>query len=103
IEIDQANPADACRGKIEPKRRTETARADEQNAGGLESFLPLAGHLGHDEVPAVASDFLRRKCDTRGAIAEQVEGGKHDVNPRSIWCLVFSNLSHFHETLNTKH
>src|SRR5262249_44287408 len=77
IEIDQADAADACRREVQAQRRAEAAGADEENAGRLEAFLPFQGDLGHDEMPAVTSDFLRGQGDALGARAEEIKGGGH--------------------------
>jgi hypothetical protein len=54
VEIDNAECADAGRRQVERQGRTQTARADAQHARLLQLLLPLQGHLGHDEVTAVA-------------------------------------------------
>ena len=59
VEVHQADPADAGGGEVQPQRRAQAAGADEQDAGRLEALLPLDADLGHDEVAAVALDFLR--------------------------------------------
>ena len=51
-------PADAGRGQVQAQRRTEPAGADQQHAGGLEPLLPVHADFGHDQVPAVAGDFV---------------------------------------------
>ncbi len=61
VEIDQADAADAGGGEVQAQRRAEAAGADEQDAGGLEPLLPVHADFGHDEVPAVAGDFLRER------------------------------------------
>src|SRR5213593_4481698 len=37
------------------------ARADEQDAGGLELFLPLDAYVGQDQVPRIAQDLFVRQ------------------------------------------
>ena len=61
VEIDDADRADARRGQIQRRRRTEPARADAEHAAALELLLPFDADLRHDEVPAVAFDFVVRK------------------------------------------
>ena len=61
VEVHQAQPAHAGGRQIQPERRPQPARADEQHFRRLELELPLHPHLGHDEVAAVAQDFLRRQ------------------------------------------
>ena len=53
VEIDEADPADAGRGEVQPERRAEPAGADQQDAGRLQPLLPLHADFGHDQVPAV--------------------------------------------------
>ena len=43
------------------ERRAETARADQQHAGLLQLQLPFHADFGHDQVPAVAEDFVFRQ------------------------------------------
>src|SRR5262249_9858185 len=80
VEIDEANAADAGGGEIEAERRTEPAGADEQNARGLQPFLPFEGDFRHDQMPAVTSVFLWREIDALGTSGNGVEGGRHDAS-----------------------
>ena len=74
VEIDEADAADAGRGEVEAERRAEAAGADEQHAAmALSRFCPSSADLRHDEVPAVAGDFLLRQIHALGAGAEVVE------------------------------
>ena len=61
IEVDDADRADAGRRQIQRRRRPEAARADAQHAALLELLLPFDAHLRHDEMPAVALDFVVRQ------------------------------------------
>ena len=61
VELDDAEPADARGGEVEPDGRAEPARADHEDARGLEPPLPLDPDLGDDEVAAVAEDLLLRE------------------------------------------
>ena len=58
IEIDDADRPDARRGEIQRGWGAETAGADAQHAALLELLLPFDTYLRHDEMPAVAFDFV---------------------------------------------
>ena len=72
IEIDDADAAHAGGGEIQAERRTEAAGADQQHAGRFQSFLAVHADFRHDEMTAVASDFVRRQGSLR-ARAGRVE------------------------------
>ena len=61
VEVDDAELADARRGEIHGGRRPEPAGADADHAPRLELALPVHPDFRHDEVPAVALDFLARQ------------------------------------------
>ena len=44
----------------------ETARADAEHAALLEFLLPFDADLRHDEMPAVALDFVVRESHSTG-------------------------------------
>src|SRR6266571_5366817 len=48
-------------GEVQCRGRAEPARADEQDAGGLEVFLPLDAYVGQDQVPRIAQDLFVRQ------------------------------------------
>ena len=58
VEIDDADAADAGRGEIQRRRRAEAARADAEHAARLQLPLPFHADLRHDQMPAVALDFV---------------------------------------------
>jgi hypothetical protein len=45
-------------GEVESYWRTQSARANAENARGLEFLLSLKGYLGHDQVPRVPRNFV---------------------------------------------
>ncbi len=57
IEIDKAERADAGRGQVERKRRTEPAGAHAKDARGLELLLALHADFRQDEVARVAGEI----------------------------------------------
>jgi hypothetical protein len=61
IEVHDADRPYPRRGKVERQRRTESARTDGEDPGGLE--LPLAGNpdLGQEEVSRISQYFGVRK------------------------------------------
>ena len=73
IEIYQADAADARRRKIKPERRAQPAGADAENFRLLELELPVHADFGHDQVPAVAQDFVLRSV-TGGLLAAGATG-----------------------------
>ena len=58
VEIDHADVSHARRGEVGQNRRAEPARADDDDARGLELLLPLEGHLRHDEMAPVATNLF---------------------------------------------
>ena len=69
VELDEAEPAHAGGGEVEPDGRAEPAGADHEDARVLQPPLPLHPDLGDDEVAAVAEDLLlreRRELRERG-------------------------------------
>ncbi len=83
VEIDEAEATHAGGGEVQAQWRAEAARADEQDRRRLEAFLAVHADFGHDEVAAVAGDFLRREGDVRRAGGKGVEGGWHGVISRN--------------------
>ena len=73
VEIDDADAADAGGGEIHRGRRAEAAGADAQHLAGLQLALPVHADLRHDQVPAVALDFvvgeLGQRCRRFVAVA----------------------------------
>ena len=65
--------ADAGGGEIHRARRAEAAGADAEHAAGLQPALPVDADLRHDEMPAVALDFVvgqlrQRRSDVRPTV-----------------------------------
>ena len=58
IEVDETQPPHSCRCQVKSQRRAEPTGADQENAGRLEAFLALHADFRHDQVPAVAQDFV---------------------------------------------
>src|SRR5829696_4274108 len=58
VEVHDPDGPCARRREIERERAPETTSSHGENLRGLELLLPVEGHLGHYEVPAVASNFL---------------------------------------------
>src|SRR6266851_289747 len=54
-------PNVTCRCQIQSQRRAQTARANEQDFGVLQLELPVHADFRHDQVAAVAQNFLVRK------------------------------------------
>ena len=64
VEIDNADAADARRGQIQAQRRAESARADQQHFRLLQLQLAFHAHFRHDQMAAVAQQFLRSKASS---------------------------------------
>jgi hypothetical protein len=58
VEIDDADASNPRRGQIQPRGRAKSARTDAEHAALLELLLPVDTDLRHDEMPAVAFDFV---------------------------------------------
>src|SRR5215217_92194 len=58
VEVHDPDGPYARRREIERERAPEPTSSHGENLRGLELLLTVEGHLGHDEVPAVASNFL---------------------------------------------
>ena len=72
VEIHQPDAPDAGRGQIQAQRRAQAAGADQQHFGVLQLELPFHADFGHDQVAAVAQDFVLRKRTAslaRGSVA----------------------------------
>src|SRR5215472_16478603 len=65
VEIDQAEFADTCRGKIKAQRRAQPASANEKNFGVFQLELPVHADFRHDEMAAVAQNLFLRKTRAR--------------------------------------
>ncbi len=61
IEIDDPECADAGRGEIERRGRSQTPRADQQDACVTELRLALETYIREREVPRVPQQLLRRQ------------------------------------------
>src|SRR5712664_322601 len=62
VEVHEAERADPRGGEIERRRRPEPARADQQDACGLEFLLSVNPDIGEDEMAAVAEQLVLSKC-----------------------------------------
>ena len=58
VEIHDAELADARGGEIHGDGRAEPARADAQDAGGVDLLLPGQPDFRQDQMPRVAADFF---------------------------------------------
>ena len=58
VGINQPDAPYPRRGQIKSYWRTQSARANAENACGFEFLLPLKGYLGHDEVSGVPRNFV---------------------------------------------
>src|SRR5262249_3707388 len=58
VEIDQPQPPDAGRRQIQTQRRTQSARADQKRARGLQFALTFQPDFGQNQVAVVASQFV---------------------------------------------
>src|SRR5207248_1722116 len=93
IKIDQSNPANAGRGQVQAERGAESTGADEEDARGFESFLPVQGDLGHDEVTAIARDLGCRQGEALRAGSERIENGVHDRCPLLVsWSFIWRGM-----------
>src|SRR4029079_1319036 len=61
VEVDDADASNTRGGEVHRGRGPEPAGADAAHATSLETPLPVHADLGHEQVAAVALDFLRRK------------------------------------------
>ena len=58
VEIHQADAADARRRQIQPERRAQAARADQQHLGLLQLQLAFHADFRHDQMAAVAQNLV---------------------------------------------
>ncbi len=58
VIIYQAKTADARGGQVHGQGRTKTAGTNQQDTGCLKFFLAGHAHFRHDQMAAVALDFL---------------------------------------------
>ena len=70
VEVDHADAPHARRREVGEDGRAEAARADDDDARGLELLLPLHRHLGHDEVAPVAADLLVGEMRVRVSLGD---------------------------------
>ncbi len=54
VAVDEPDRADARRGQVEGRGRTQSAGADDQDLGLVQLLLPLAADIRQNDVPAVA-------------------------------------------------
>jgi hypothetical protein len=65
IEVDETERADAGGGQIERRGGSQPTGADAEHARGLESPLPVDADFRHDQVAAVAANFVVRQLGQR--------------------------------------
>src|SRR5262245_49820686 len=58
VEIDQPQSSDPRRSQIQTQRRTQSARADQERARGLQFTLTFQPDFGQDQMAVVASHFV---------------------------------------------
>src|SRR5262245_872527 len=58
VEIDQPQSPDASRRQIQAQRRTQSPRADQKRARGLQFALTFQPDFGQNQVAVVASQFV---------------------------------------------
>src|SRR6185369_5918480 len=75
VVVDETDGAHTGGGEIHRGRRTQSAGADEQNLAGLEAALPVEAHFRHDQMPAVALDFVV------GELRKRFSCCRHDYPP----------------------
>src|SRR6185437_4670002 len=78
IVVDDADGADAGRGEVEQRRRSETSRADHQHPRVLEPALAVDAQIGDDEMPAIAGHLVGSQLGGR-----LDKRGKHTTKARS--------------------
>ena len=81
VEVDDADRADAGRGQVQQRRRTEPAGADHQHPRVFQPLLPVDAQVGNDQVPAVAGDLVA------GQLGGGSTSGGNDVDTE---CLLVS-------------
>ena len=64
VEIYNADPANACGGKIHGDRRTQPAGADTQNTGRTNFLLPNQSYFGQTQMPRVTAEFVGAEFHT---------------------------------------
>ena len=77
VEINEAQLAHTRRREIQTERRTEPARADEQNLGVFQLELPLHADFGHDQMAAIAQNLFFRKRRSRLCSGLRLSGCSH--------------------------
>ena len=80
VEIHDADLADAGGGEIHGDGRAEAARADAQDAGGLDFLLAGQTDFGQNQMPRVAADFVivqfhKSKGKYSNAAAKEIKSG----------------------------
>src|SRR5436309_3103459 len=68
VEVHEAERADTRGREIQRGGRAESARADEQDARGLDPPLAIERDVGKNEMPAVAEKLFSRQL---GQVAHQ--------------------------------
>ena len=81
VEINDPEPPYACRGQIKPQRRAQPARADHEHLGFGQLELPVHAHFGHDQMAAVALNFLLGKCAPSVRNSGRAGNDRHDGSP----------------------
>src|SRR6476660_260415 len=86
VKINQPERADAGRGEIHRRRRTQPSRADAEHASRFQLALTVEPDLRHDQMPAVSLHLLAREFGridrgarssrNRGDYADRVAGGE---------------------------
>jgi hypothetical protein len=61
VVIDQADSTHTRCTQIERQRAAQAARADQQDAGSLQTALPFQAKFRHDQVATIAPDFVIRE------------------------------------------
>ena len=61
VVVDHAKRADTGGRQIEQYRRTQSAGADDQHAGGLQFRLPRPSHFAQDDVTGIPFEFFGSK------------------------------------------
>ena len=61
VVVDDADRADTRGRQIKQYRRTQSAGADDQHAGGLQFRLPRTSHFAQDDVTGIPFEFFGSK------------------------------------------
>ncbi len=63
VEVHDAQPSHARGGKVKRQRGTQPSRADAEHFRSLQLKLPFHADFRHDEVTAVAKNFVFAQLD----------------------------------------